>query len=270
VNLAALAERYFRPKGIVSNGLACKSFWPFPDIKDAFAASIKVGGDYQRGLGKILGYVADHRKEDCMFVSGSKDLHVILEPVTFGRSGLTKQNAWARASKGEKNRIDRHNKFADRFTTGSPARAVTMARLPAFSSTYIPPAVSTAVSPGYPIDLLPATAGSAVTTMGSSGGTVTVGALPQTYGHDRSQIEALMRAGWLTDSTAQRLINGSSSHTNVSSAAATTMPFAVSSTNSAELSAPVFLSRAAVLPTSTETGYQRTTAFAPHPQTWRR
>jgi len=59
--------------------------------------------------------VPEHKKIDYSFVSGSKEFHLIVQPVTFENTRLTHQNIGAQLTKVEKNRIDRRNTFADRI-----------------------------------------------------------------------------------------------------------------------------------------------------------
>ena len=112
---AELIATHFNPKSIVKNGFALKSYWSFSNVQDTLAASLKLGGDYQKELSKVVGMIPDHKKLDYMFSSGSKEFHVVLQPVTFERVNMVKQNAGFYATKGEKNRIHRRNIFADRI-----------------------------------------------------------------------------------------------------------------------------------------------------------
>ena len=112
--LSNLVAEHFQPKGIVKNGFAWKSFWAFQQPEEMFAATLKLGGGYHSELGKLLGIVPEYKNLDCMFASGSKGYHVVLQPTTFEKVSVTKQSATFQATKSEKNRIDRRNKFADR------------------------------------------------------------------------------------------------------------------------------------------------------------
>jgi hypothetical protein len=109
-----LALAHFQPLNISRNGFALKEYWPFPQFKDMFAASLSLGGDCQNEFGKAVGMVPDQKKLDFMFLSGSKELHIVIQPVTFEKMLLSKQNAGAQTGKGASNRIDRRNEFADR------------------------------------------------------------------------------------------------------------------------------------------------------------
>jgi hypothetical protein len=120
----ALVATHIQPKSIVKNGFAVKTYWAFSNVQDMLAASLKVGGDYHKEAGKILGMIPDHKRLDYTFASGSKGLHVVVQPVSFERVNLTKQNAGFQASKIEKNRIDRRNKFADRIVNVSLSHAI--------------------------------------------------------------------------------------------------------------------------------------------------
>ena len=60
----------------------------------------------------------EHKKLDCGFTSGSKDLQLTLEPVTFERVNLPLRNVAIRTTAKEKNRIDRLNQFAQRIGSG--------------------------------------------------------------------------------------------------------------------------------------------------------
>ncbi len=60
--------------------------------------------------------VPAHKKIDCEFSSGSMDLHVLLHPVTFEKISITRHTANFKASSAQKQRVDRLNRFADRFS----------------------------------------------------------------------------------------------------------------------------------------------------------
>ncbi len=112
---ADLANFHFEPTKIVRNGFLWKSYAPFAQVPDMLAASLKFGGDFQAELAKIVGMVPEHKRLDYFLTSGSKDLQVILHPVTFERVNLSKRNPGFRASGSEKSRIDRFNQFANRI-----------------------------------------------------------------------------------------------------------------------------------------------------------
>ena len=115
-NSSNLVQELFKPTNIVKNGFALKAFWPFSTVQELLAASLKLGGEYQNELGKIVGMVPEHKKLDFTFVSGSKEFHLLVQPVTFDRTNLTKQNIGSQISRIEKDRIERRNIFADRIT----------------------------------------------------------------------------------------------------------------------------------------------------------
>jgi len=110
-----LALSFFKPQGIIKNGFALKAYWPFATLQELFAATIKLAGEQQNEVGKIVGMVPEHKKIDCSFVSGSKEFHLVIQPVTFEHNRLTRQNIGAQVNKVEKNRIDRRNTFAERI-----------------------------------------------------------------------------------------------------------------------------------------------------------
>jgi hypothetical protein len=112
---AQLALEYFKPKSILKNGFAIKEYWPFSTVQELLAASLKLGEGYQNEIGKVVGMVPEQKKLDFTFVSGSKEFHLVVQPVTFDHNRLTKQNAGSQINRVEKNRIDRRNKFADRI-----------------------------------------------------------------------------------------------------------------------------------------------------------
>jgi hypothetical protein len=111
---ATLALAHFQPLNIVRNGFAVKEFWAFSSAKEMYTASLNLNGAFQNQIGKVIGMVPDQDKLDYMFTSGSKDLHVTLQPVTFERTYMSKYNAGAQATKDVKSRIERRNEFAER------------------------------------------------------------------------------------------------------------------------------------------------------------
>lgn len=111
-----LALACFKPQSIIRNGFALKAYWSFPSIQAMFAASLKLGGAYQNDVAKVLGMVPDYKKLDFTFVSGSKEFHLLVQPVTFDAKRMSKQNVGSEANRIEKNRIDRRNKFAERIS----------------------------------------------------------------------------------------------------------------------------------------------------------
>ncbi len=115
-NLAALAAEHFTPKRVLRNGFASKSYWPMPTAESPLAASLTFGDAFHVELGKSLGMVPAHKKIDCNFSSGSMDLHILLHPVTFEKISVNRHTANFKASSAQKQRVDRLNKFADRFS----------------------------------------------------------------------------------------------------------------------------------------------------------
>ncbi len=114
--LAALAVEYFTPKSVVRNGFASKSYWPMPSAESTLVASLTFGDTFQVELGKSLGMAPAHKRIDCNFSSGSMDLHVLLHSVTFEEVSVNRRTANFKASSAQKKRVDRLNKFADRFS----------------------------------------------------------------------------------------------------------------------------------------------------------
>ena len=53
------------------------------------------------------------------FESGSMDFHVLVHPVTFEKIALSRHNANFKSSAAQKRRIDRLNKFTERFNVDS-------------------------------------------------------------------------------------------------------------------------------------------------------
>ena len=115
VGLAGLVSEHFQPKRIIRNGFACKSFWPIPNADTLLATSLTFGGNAHAELGKHLGMVPAHKRLDFNFTSGSMDLHVLLHPVTFEKVSINRHNPNFKASSIQKERVERLNKFADRF-----------------------------------------------------------------------------------------------------------------------------------------------------------
>ncbi len=112
-DVTALVAAHFDPKSVLRNGFLCKMYAPFANGKETYAASLKLGGDFHIELGKAVGFVPETKNIDCFFVSGSKMLHVLVQPVTFERANLTRRNVEPRATRLQQERVDRQNKFAD-------------------------------------------------------------------------------------------------------------------------------------------------------------
>ena len=112
--LVELAMSHFVPKSVFKNGFLWKSYTPYAKASDMLAASLKYGGTFHEELAKAVGMVPENKNLDYFFVSGSKDLHVVLQPVTFERLNLPRRNVDARATKDQKSRVDRFNEFAER------------------------------------------------------------------------------------------------------------------------------------------------------------
>jgi len=60
--------------------------------------------------------VPAHKRLDFNFTSGSMDLHVLLHPVTFEKVSVNRYTPKFKASSVQKERVERLNKFADRFS----------------------------------------------------------------------------------------------------------------------------------------------------------
>ena len=118
--LAELVTEHFRPKGVAKNGFCIKSYWNISNVEDMLAATLGLGGDYHKELGKVLGLPPWHKRLDYTFSAGSKDLHLLLHPATFERFNLTKQTPGLLASKHEKSLVDRRNVFAERLVGIGP------------------------------------------------------------------------------------------------------------------------------------------------------
>ena len=115
VGLASLVERHFQPKRITRNGFACKSFWPISNPDTLLQTSLQFGGDAHSELAKKLGMVPAHKRLDFNFTSGSMDSHVLLHPVTFEKVSVNRHNPSFRASTTQKEKVERLNKFTERF-----------------------------------------------------------------------------------------------------------------------------------------------------------
>jgi hypothetical protein len=125
IDLVALAHKHFTPRRVVKNGFAMKSFVGFANAEAALRASLEFGDKYHQDLGKVLGMVPAHKRLDYNFTSGSLDLHVLVQPVTFEKIASFRRAANFKASRNEKARVERHNLAADR-TGGIPGHAVMM------------------------------------------------------------------------------------------------------------------------------------------------
>jgi hypothetical protein len=115
VKCSDLAWKLFNPRSIIRNGLALKAYWPYANLQDLLAGSLKWGGDYHGELAKVVEMPAEQKKLDFTFVSGNKELHFTLQPVTFDRPNLSKQNISSQLNRFEKQKVDRRNVFAERL-----------------------------------------------------------------------------------------------------------------------------------------------------------
>ena len=116
--VSALATELFEPRGVWSNGFAYKAYWPFTSPDAALKASLSIGDKYQTELEKAFGMVASHKQLDYHFTAGSYELTVNIQPVTFERVGVVRQNPPFRASPERRKWIERLNKGADRVKAG--------------------------------------------------------------------------------------------------------------------------------------------------------
>jgi hypothetical protein len=112
-NTTSLYKELFSPTSVLKNGFALKCYISFSNPQDLLAASLKIGKDSQNEVSKIVGMISEQKKLDYTFVSGSKELRVALQPVTFNGTSLTRQNSNAQHNKVEKIAIERRNTFAD-------------------------------------------------------------------------------------------------------------------------------------------------------------
>lgn len=113
--LADLAQKHFQPRGIIRNGWACKSFWAFSNAEQLLASTLKFGGNEHAAIGQLLGMIPAHKQLDFNFSSGSLDFHVHLHAVTFEKVSISRHNPSFKASKTQKHKTERLNRFADRF-----------------------------------------------------------------------------------------------------------------------------------------------------------
>jgi hypothetical protein len=120
-----LVNQYFAPKRITSVGWASKTFWACPSPEAALKATLKLGGGFQSELEKVFNMPASHKRLDYSFASGSYDLHLVLEPVTFERVSRAYFNPAFRATDEQRRRIERFNRKAERMHR-PPGHAVMM------------------------------------------------------------------------------------------------------------------------------------------------
>jgi hypothetical protein len=123
--MTELVNQYFAPKRITSMSWASKSFWAFSSPEAALNATLRLGGTFQSELEKIFNMPASHKRLDYSFASGSYELHLVLEPVTFERVALAHFNPSFKATPEQKRRIERFNRKADRMKP-APGHAVMM------------------------------------------------------------------------------------------------------------------------------------------------
>jgi hypothetical protein len=115
MGLDSLANKFFSPTAIVTNGLASKSIWPMPSTDAALASTLKLGDTMHADLAKVVGMVPAHTKVDCNFSSGSMELHVVVQAVTFERVSVSHHTAGFQASASKKRRAERLNKAAEHY-----------------------------------------------------------------------------------------------------------------------------------------------------------
>ncbi|MGH8093982.1 MAG: hypothetical protein ACREIF_10990 [Chthoniobacterales bacterium] len=118
-SLSNLAIQLFEPTKVASNGFAQKLYWAFSSAEAALKATLKLGDASQDKLSKEFGMTASHKHVEYHFKSGSYELGVTIQPVTFERVARTHFNAKFRSSEEQRRRIDRLNKRADRVEFGA-------------------------------------------------------------------------------------------------------------------------------------------------------
>jgi hypothetical protein len=96
--MSSLADYHFKPQAIITNGLATKSLWPTPDAEKALASTLKLGDSFGVDLAKAVNMVSAFKKLDYNFASGSLELHVVVQAVTFEKISLTRHNPSFQAS----------------------------------------------------------------------------------------------------------------------------------------------------------------------------
>lgn len=116
-DLSKLVSEKFEPRAVFRNGFACKSYQAFDDIDAMLSATLQFGGTAHSDLSGIVDMIPEHQKLDYTFASGSKRLHIVMQPVTFDRAGMVTRNAGFQSSKIEKERISRANQFTARAPT---------------------------------------------------------------------------------------------------------------------------------------------------------
>lgn len=115
IGLAGLTDKCFQPTGVIQNGFAGIFYWPIPNVDSLLAASLKFNSDAPIAVGKKLGMVPEHQRLDFNLTSGSVDLHVVLQPVTFENVSIKRQTAKFKSPQTFQRRAERSNKGADRF-----------------------------------------------------------------------------------------------------------------------------------------------------------
>jgi hypothetical protein len=116
--LSGLATGMFEPRAVWSNGFAYKAYWAFSSPEAALKASLTLVENSQEGLAKSFGMVPSHKHLDYSFASGSSELQVNIQPVTFERVAVAHYNPDFRSSPGRKEQIKRLNQRADRVKGG--------------------------------------------------------------------------------------------------------------------------------------------------------
>ncbi len=112
--LSALASEYFKPVGIESNGYASESFLPMDSMEAAVKESLRLGGQFQSEVEKVVGMTAYSQELDYQFISGNSELHVNVRPVTFEKKTVQRFAPGFRSSTETRHVIERWNKKADK------------------------------------------------------------------------------------------------------------------------------------------------------------
>ena len=113
-NMVKTYSELFSPSRIESTGFASKSFLPFKSHDAALAKSLELGDKYNLALAKTVEMVPSQKKLDCNFTSGSFNFHILTHPVTFSPIGQQTHNAPGLSTDGQKKRLARLNRKAER------------------------------------------------------------------------------------------------------------------------------------------------------------
>jgi hypothetical protein len=109
VALNGLVRKVFLPLSVVRNGFALKLRQDFPSSDAMIHAFSKLIDDSQKKLAVEIGMTASYRNLDYWFKSGSRTLHILLQPNSLQKVTKPIQVPNVHASPFERKRLERQN-----------------------------------------------------------------------------------------------------------------------------------------------------------------